>query len=269
MAQESIYVNHRAVTDIKDCSFYHTMELPGHGTVEGAWDFRNHEQEYLGSVNFVGKRVLELGTASGFFCFYMEKMGAEVIGYDLSDGTAWDIVPYANIDQSKILSERRETIEKLHNGYWFSHRLLKSTAKVVYGSIYEIPKQIGPVDIATFGCILLHLRDPFLALQNALQLTTETVIITEPNPISTIKPKGLKSFLKNLLNPAIPPKPTMQFIPNYRQNWPYETWWQLPSEVIIEMIGIFGFTNIQVTYHTQKLSGVDQSLYTVVGHKPK
>jgi len=42
-----------------------------------------------------------------------------------------------------------------------------SRARMVYGSVYAIPTAIGAVDVATFGSVLLHVRDPFIALQNA------------------------------------------------------------------------------------------------------
>ena len=50
---------------------------------------------------------------------------------------------------------------------------------MVYGSIYDIPEEIGPVDVATFGCILLHLQNPFRALERAARLVKDTLIITE------------------------------------------------------------------------------------------
>jgi predicted nicotinamide N-methyase len=34
---------------------------------------------YLGNFDFVGKRVLDVGAASGFLTFEMEKRGAEVV----------------------------------------------------------------------------------------------------------------------------------------------------------------------------------------------
>src|SRR5262249_4140809 len=70
--------------------------------------------------------------------------------------------------------------KKIRNSWWLAHRILGSRARVVYGTVYQVPAEIGPVDISTFGSILLHLRDPFLALANGLRLTRETVIITQP-----------------------------------------------------------------------------------------
>ena len=83
------------VEDIADCYFYHTMELPGHGVIEGRdWDLRGGVDEYLGKVDFAGQRVLEIGPASGFLTFEMEKRGAEVVSVEVTDEHGWDFVPY-------------------------------------------------------------------------------------------------------------------------------------------------------------------------------
>ena len=37
---------------IEDCYFYHTMDIPKHGTVIGEWDLRGNEDNYLGKINF-------------------------------------------------------------------------------------------------------------------------------------------------------------------------------------------------------------------------
>ena len=46
---------------------------------------------------------------------------------------------------------------------------------MVYGNIYDLPASIGYFDAATFGCVLLHLRDPFQALAQAAKLTRDTI----------------------------------------------------------------------------------------------
>src|SRR5438309_9495401 len=95
LTRPSIYAPSRTVTDINECHFYHTIDVPGHGLMEGEWDLRRGIRAYLGGVEFSGKRVLELGSASGFVTFHMEREGADVIGYDLSDQQDWDVVPFA------------------------------------------------------------------------------------------------------------------------------------------------------------------------------
>src|SRR5438046_10691371 len=93
--KSSIYAEPRTVTDLEDCYFYHSMEIPGYGLVEGPWDLRGGVDDYLGGVDLRDKRVLEIGTASGFLCFTMEGRGAEGVASDLSDDHSWDVGPCA------------------------------------------------------------------------------------------------------------------------------------------------------------------------------
>jgi hypothetical protein len=63
VTDEKIFANPRKVEDVADCYFYHTMELPGCGVIEGRdWDLRGRVDEYVGNVDFAGQRVLEIGT---------------------------------------------------------------------------------------------------------------------------------------------------------------------------------------------------------------
>src|SRR5262249_35068814 len=146
---------------------YHTIDLPEVGTIHGDWDLRSGLPEYLGHVDFAGRRVLDVGAANGLLSFFMERKGADVVSYDLDLNQRWDLVPFA------AWTELEETwpgnalvTDRLNNAYWFAHRLTQSKARVVYGSVYDIPRAIGPVDIAVYGSVLLHVRDPFLALEN-------------------------------------------------------------------------------------------------------
>ena len=58
----SIYTEPRTVTKLADCLFYHSMDIPGYGSVDGAWDLRGTVDEYLGGIDLEGKEVLEIGT---------------------------------------------------------------------------------------------------------------------------------------------------------------------------------------------------------------
>jgi hypothetical protein len=73
----------------EDCDFYHTVEIPGRGVVHGQWDLRKHVDDYLGGYCFVGKRVLEIGPASGFLTFEMERRGADVVASKVPDEPGW------------------------------------------------------------------------------------------------------------------------------------------------------------------------------------
>jgi SAM-dependent methyltransferase len=267
MSEDSIYATPKLVTNIDECHFYHTVDIPGHGVVEGLFDLREGAREYLGNVDFEGKRVLELGTASGFLCFHMESRGAEVVAFDLSEDDLWDIVPLYNCDYEGRVAERREVARSLNNAFWFSHRAFNSNARLATGTVYTIPREIGMVDISTVGSILLHVRDPFLALQNALRLTRETVIITD----------GFKSLPNRILDKlrlpfqlsSLPRSPRMEFVPTPRAPKYADTWWNFSPEIIKRMIAVLGFEEVAVNSHWQRYKGRRIRLSTVVGHRTR
>ena len=251
MGKNSIYAEPRDIKALDQCVFYHTIDLPGYGTMAGNWDLRQNVDNYLGSVDFTGKKVLEIGPANGFLSFAMEKKGAEVISFDLSNDYDWDIIPFAQYDYRQYLENRKQVIDKLNNAYWLSHRVLNSRAKVIYGNVYQLPDEIGEVDIVTYGAILLHLRDPFLALQGGLRFARETVIITEPLRIQPVQTS----------------EPYMKFLPDAKTVEPKDAWWDLRPELIIRMIGVLGFEDTRLTTHNYMRMGKPAAMYTVVGRR--
>jgi hypothetical protein len=265
---ETIFATPRVVTDLDRCYFYHTMDIPTYGLVHGEWDLRTGVDAYLGNVSFKDNRVLELGTASGFLCMEMEKRGAEVVALDLDEHHAWDIVPYAGFRFAEFMPKWSAHIARLNNGFWLNHGAHHSTAKLVYGSIYDVPEAIGEVDIATFGSILLHLRDPFLALQRALRLTRETVIVSEVIPRPQ-RVNNLPSRLKFLARFLPPTTPQLEFLPDPAKGLPLESWWALAPELIARMIGVLGFGDTRITFHDQKFKDLNVNMYTVVGQRTK
>lgn len=253
------YAEPRTVTDAEDCYFYHTMEIPGHGLVEGQWDLRRGIDAYAGGVDYAGKRVLEVGTASGFLCFWMEERGAEVVGYDLSEDYPWDVVPYASSTPGEFDADRRAIMRQINNGWWFAHRAFKSSAKVVYGTVYGIPEAIGAVDISTYCSVLLHLRDPFQALYRASLLTRDTMVVTD-----LVGPKGAAHAAG--LHPDTG-RPQMQFVPDFKAGAPPETWWILTPEIVQAFLGVLGFHDSIVSHHVQGGVMGDYDLFTVVAHR--
>jgi hypothetical protein len=247
------------VKNLTDCLFYHTTDLPGLPTVSGAWDLRPGIDRYLGGVSFQGKRVLDVGAATGFLSFYMERQGAEVVSFDLSDTHSWDLVPYAGTDLIGQLRDTRASIRRLNNGYWYCHRALGSRNRVVYGTAYQIPPSIGPVDIGVFGSILEHLRDPFLALQTGLQLVKHTVIVAETIPRRRFWQRWLPWLVR----------PELGFLPDAQHPVHGATWWTLTPKVVKRFLGVLGFEDLKVIYHSQQFEGSTRLLYTIVGQRTR
>lgn len=254
-----VYAPPRNVTDLADCAFYHTMEIPGYGVIDGPWDLRGGADKYLGGIDLRGKRVLEIGTANGFLCFHMEQQGAEVVAYDLSGDDDWDIVPFAGANFDEEARRRRQHIDKLNNAWWLAHRAHGSSARAVYGTVYDVPQEIGEVDVATFCAVLRHLRDPFLALERVLRLTRETVVVTANMSLRLSVPQWLAGRVK----------PGMAFLPNYKTGKPDESFWYLAPDIVKSMIGVLGFERTKTTYHVQRYRGKRRLVYTVVGHRAR
>jgi hypothetical protein len=127
----------------------------------------------------------------------------------------------------------------------------------VYGSVYDVPAAIGAVDVATYCSVLLHLRDPFQALASGLRLTRETAVVTEITPEG---PGGTGE----------PGRPYMEFMPDYRCGDPIDAWWYLNPGIVQSWLGVLGFDDSRVSWHTQTgpVAGT-RRFFTVVGHRTK
>jgi hypothetical protein len=271
----SVFASPGSAPPFESCYFYHTTDVPGHGVVEGEWDLRAGVAAYLGGVDFRGMRVLEMGTADGCLCFHMERAGADVVAFDLSPKENWDGVPYAGTDAASFAAVRRGHIERLNNAFWYCHRAFQSKARAVYGTAYAVPDEVGSVDIATFGSILLHLQDPFLALESALRLTRKTVIVTDAVP------RGYRRLARLQRMLAWTPIPylrkagrrlcaaTTEFMPDAARQEPRDTWWNLSPEAVIRMMAVLGFEETRLTFHTQPYKGKNVDLFTVVGQRTR
>ncbi len=257
MPNDTLFAPPRVVEGLGSCGFYHTMDLPGFGTVEGEWDLRAGVETYLGHVDVRGKRVLDVGTASGFLAFTMEARGADVVAYDLPPGEDMDIVPYAGDDLERQRAAWRDGLDRVHNSFWLAHRALRSGVRMAYGKVYEVPEGLGAFDVAVFGSILLHLRDPFRALEQVAALTRATIVVTDV------------LARRSLLVPALSRwfGPAMTFLPSLEPGAPRNAWWHLTPRCVVRMLGVLGFPSATVTYHSQPYLGRAVRLFTVVARR--
>lgn len=168
---------------LEDCIWYHTTDLPGGGTVSGEWDLRGRFANYTGHASFQGKRLLDIGTASGFLTWEAERAGASVVSFDLDHSSRQKLLPFKDssycIDRAKSEREREGFFNGLKRSYWYMHHSLGSSAKVFYGDIENLPRELGRFDIALFGSVLEHLPDHIQAIGSAA-LLADTIIIIGP-----------------------------------------------------------------------------------------
>src|SRR5712692_6903868 len=142
-----------------------------------------------------GMRVLDIGCAEGFFSFEAERRGAkEVIAIDSFP----DSVRRFNICRSALGS--------------------KATAFLC--SVYDLnPRAFGTFDMVLFYGVLYHLRNPILALERILSVSTGTMLLQTADyevpgateiPLAKFHPFGLQSGPPE--NPLC--DPTVFWLPN-------------------------------------------------------
>jgi SAM-dependent methyltransferase len=206
----------------EDCDFYHTIELPNE-TITGNWDLTKCVNDYLGRVDYKNKRVIDVGTASGFLSFSMEKKGAEVVSYDMPNSAYWDQLKYAGYKKHKW-DGKPGSIE---NSYHYCHTKLNSKCKLFHANIYdELPDELGRFDGAVFGTMLSHVRDPMLVLMNFLMRTDEFAVLINPFPT-----KGETHFMPN--------SKTWEEMQNGRR-FP-QVWWWITMPTIRNMVECIGW----------------------------
>lgn len=208
---------------LEACWFYHVMDLPQVGTTTGQWDLRATASQYLGNFDFRGKRVLDLGAASGFITFEIERRGGDVVSFDIGADQKWNVVPFASETRTRDEMNREFDAEskRLKNSYWLAHHLLQSKARAFYGDVYDLPDSLGRFDAVVVAQILIHLRDPVAALASACRLSDDAVILTE----------GMLQL----------PLPIALFHPNRLMPQRNHSWWRYSVGLHRRILGVLGF----------------------------
>ena len=215
-----LYAQPPEILDLADCSFYHSLDLSS-GSVVGAWDLRATIDAYLGNYNFTGKRALDVGTAGGHLAFAMEQRGArEVVAFEMASSAQWDLLPIDPESRALVQANRLNGLRKIRNGFWYAHRELGSKVLRIEGDLYDFPPEIGDFDVAIFGMILPHLRDPFRALE-AIAPRTNAIIITQ----QMLGGSGRMAH----------------FIPTKDQRGSNDNWWVFTQDCFEAMLGILAF----------------------------
>ncbi len=235
----------------EDCDFYHSFSLPS-GEVMGQWDLRAQTAAYLGHVDFAGRSVLEVGPASGFLSFYMEHAGATVTCLEPPMSHLWDVIPFEGFDLAAWRRDFARQIERVRNSFWYVHREFNSSVRMIEVDPYKIPEAIGRFDIGVLAAVLLHCRRPFDLLESVALRTRKTVVVTE------------------VYNASLGEQAACAFLP-HRGVEQVHTWWHFTPQFFISALGLLGFTEARVIFHSQPQpaeGGREVVLFTVVCERP-
>jgi SAM-dependent methyltransferase len=210
---------------------------------------RQHVDEYLGGYRFAGKRVLEIGPASGFLTFEMERRGADVVALEVPDDPGWEFVPFPDDVLQPICAPFREHMTRIKNSFWFLHHLNRSKARLCYGDSCRIPNDLGTFDVALMASVLLHCERPLRIIAECAK-RANTLIVTEP------------------YRPELEGLPICRLVPG-PNNKMWHTWWSFSTDFIQQYFGVLGFRQTSITRHEQlhDIGGTTLPHFTAIGSK--
>jgi tRNA (mo5U34)-methyltransferase len=166
------------LTRVEDVSWYHTLDLGGGVTTRGYVDTRDCPAQ-LPFPELTGKRCLDVGTMNGFWAFELERRGAaSVTTIDVDDLDEVDWPP-----RQRLLGRAGyNPDDRLHaiSGFQIAKRALGSEVERRPLNVYDLsPDLVGTFDFVFVGSILLHLRDPILALDRIRSVCRGEAVIFE------------------------------------------------------------------------------------------
>jgi 2-polyprenyl-3-methyl-5-hydroxy-6-metoxy-1,4-benzoquinol methylase len=153
--------------------WYHTIDLGRGILTPGHYDLRPHLELFGLPEDLKGQTALDVGAASGFFSFEMEKRGAKVTATELPDWLEHDFGPNYSPDRPV-----EELQRYLHEPFDLAKRVLRSRVELVKINIYDLsPSILGRFDLVFCSNVLLHLTDPIRAIWRLRSVTKHTAII--------------------------------------------------------------------------------------------
>jgi len=120
--------------------WWHVIEFPDGTTTPGGWDLRPTANE-IPWPDLAGKRCLDVGTASGFWAFEMEKRGAADV----------------------LATDRPSPFQEMSRGHFEEARTaLGSSVRYEPCDVFDLE---GEFDVVFMGFVLQMVTDPIRALE--------------------------------------------------------------------------------------------------------
>jgi tRNA (mo5U34)-methyltransferase len=210
--------------------WYHSIELAPGQVTPGWFDTRSSAAKVPLPERLDGLRCLDVGTWDGFWAFEMERRGAaEVVALDIDDADQWDWPPRERLRQERLALQVLEAVKGRGENFAVAHEALGSKVERQLLSIYDLdPTRLGHFDVVFLGSLLLHLRDPVLALERLRSVCADIAVIAD-----TVE-----------LFPSLrwPRKPVAR-LEGLERPW----WWQPNRAALLRMIQSAGFEIEQAT----------------------
>ena len=165
--------------DILKQSWYHTIALRDGTSTNGIFDTRAAASRLVWPEQIRGGRCLDAGTCDGFWAFEMERQGAgEVIAVDV--GHANDVDRPWAARQRDLPTPHQPWATRAARGFQLASSALNSHVKRLECSVYDLdPALHGHFDVVFTGTLLMHLRDPILALERIRAVCSGHLVMIE------------------------------------------------------------------------------------------
>ena len=191
-------VSAQGLGNVSGYHWYHTIELRDGLVTPGFYDHRSSLSAFQFPTDMGGRSALDIGSATGFFAFELERRGAEVVSVEVPSLADLDRFPGQTVDQTvrKIeamlasdgepsaldLTAEQCYFNLLEGPFQFCHRLLGSKVKRCYATAYGLsPENLGSggFDLVYMGDILLHTLHPLEALASDARLCRGTLVLSQ------------------------------------------------------------------------------------------
>lgn len=192
--------------DVSRYYWYHTVDL-GNGLVTpGLYDYRETLDVFRFPEDLQGKRVLDVGSATGYFAFEFAKRGAQVVSVELpsleqldrfpgqdTSALLWKIERMIVPDSSEAelqAMKRRYSAEELwfnllDGPFRFCQERLGLPVQRCFSSVYDLTQaNTGgeKFDLVFIGDVLVHTLYPLKALAAAADLCRGTLVLAQLMP---------------------------------------------------------------------------------------
>lgn len=156
--------------------WYHTIELAPGIETPGWFDLRAIAATMPFPQSLEGKRCLDVGTFDGFWAIEMERRGGQVTAIDVLDPTQWDWPVGSEAATIEAINERKRG----GRGFDVVVEALGSSVERREMSVYDLdPDDVGKFDLVYLGSLLVHLRDPVLALTRLREVCAGRAVICD------------------------------------------------------------------------------------------
>lgn len=241
--------------ELRNYYWYHTIDL-GNGLITpGNYDYRSTLPLFKFPEDMEGMEVLDIGSATGFFCFEFEKRGANVTSVELPSIADWDMP--SGEDKEQTLKELMayhqvstvEEVQYLHldGPFEFCRKVLNSKIRRCHAAIYDLsPEKLGKdaFDLVFIGDVLLHTFSPLKALVSVAPLCKASLIVSQ-------------GTAANLLDS----NPAMQYVGGETRKGDNRTWWRPTRSCFEQMLKRVGFRNVSVVGHHTGIQRSSGSFY--------